>query len=211
MPLFSQSSLRQTLGAKGLGSNVNKALQATTGAKSSSAAKGQLMKSLAGKSEGQRERVYKEYGIGYSGRKQIESVIGEGKKTYTKSELFKIRKAEEAKKKMNIFMSKRSAEEGGSGYQTSSSSFAGGSVQTRSRVGALDKGKEERGSALSFNQRKVGGFALGSAGNSGHGFALGQAKDAQKGFALGGGGVKKEDEGDDTKSKPFVGGLGAGI
>jgi hypothetical protein len=211
MPLFSQSSLRQTLGSKSLGSNINKALQSATGAKSSAVAKGQLLKSLAGKGEGQRERVYKEFGIGYSSRKQIEGVIGEGKKTYTKNEMVKIRKAEEAKKKLNIFMSKRSAEEGGSGYQESSSSFAGGSVQTRSRVGALDKGKEERGSALAFGQKKIGGFALGSASNSGRGFALGQAKDSQKGFALGGKGAGKDEKGDDNSSKPFIGGLGAGI
>ncbi len=211
MPLFSQSSLRQTLGAKGLGSNINKSLQSATGIKSSSAAKAQFMKSLAGKSERQRESVYKQYGIGHSGKKQIEGVIGEGKKSYTKNEMVKVRKAEEAKKKLNIFLSRRSAEEGGSGYQTGTGSFAGGDVHTRSRVGALDKGKEERSSVLGLNNKKVGGFALGSTANAGRGFALGQAQNAKKGFALGGGVKEKESPEDKPVSKPFSGGLAGGI
>jgi hypothetical protein len=212
MPLFSQSSLRQTLGAKGLGSNFNKALQSSTGAKNSMAAKSQFIKSLANKSGRQRESVYKEFGLGHSDRQQVEKVIDQGKKIYTKDELHKIHKAEEAKKKLNIFLSKRSAEEGGSGYQTGTGSFAGGDVQTRSRVGALDKGLGERGSALGLGQKKVGGFALGSTANAGHGFALGQAQDAKKGFALGGApAAKKDEDNDKPSSKPFVGGLGAGI
>ncbi len=209
MPLFSQNSLRQTIGAKGLGSNINKSLQAATGSKNSTTARGQFMKDLAGKSETARARVYKEYGIGYSGKKKIEGMIGEGEKTYTKNELSKIRKTEEAKKRMNIFMSRRSAEEGGSGYQSSSTTFAGGEVHSRSRVGALDKGREERGSAMGLGDKKAGGFALGSASNSGRGFALGSARDANKGFALGG--KAREDKDSDKSSKPFVGGLGAGI
>lgn len=200
MPIFSQSSLRQTLG-KGLSSNINKSLQSATGAKNISAARSQLMKSLAGKSERQRETVYRSFGIGQSGRKQIEGVIDTGEKTYTKSEMIKIRRSEEAKKKLNIFLSKRSSEQGGSGYQTSSSSFAGGSVETRSRVGALDKGKEERGSALGLGTKKIGGFALGSASSSGGGFALGQAKGTNKGFALGGSGDKKDEGGNDAPKR----------
>lgn len=210
MPLFSQNSLRQTLGSKGLGGNINKSLQAATGAKSSSVAKSQFMKSLAGKSTQQRERVYKEFGIGYSGRKQIEGVIGEGEKTYTKSEMVKIRRAEESKKKLNIYMSKRSAEEGQSGYETSSSSFAGGAVSTRTRVGALDKGKEERRSAL--GQKKMGGFALGSASNAGSGFALGQAKSSNKGFALGSRAQENKDNNEtDAPKRPSGLSFGGGI
>ena len=211
MPIFSQSSLRQTLG-KGLGSNISKSLQASTGAKNTTQARGQFMKSLAGKSERQRENVYRSFGIDQSGRKQIEGTIGEGKKTYTKNELVKIRRAEESKKKLNVFMSRRSADQGGSGYQTSSSSFAGGAVETKSRVGAMDRGKEERGSALGMGQKKIGGFAMGSPSNSGSGFAMGQAKSANKGFALAGGGDgKKEPDKDDTPKRPGNLSFGGGM
>lgn len=211
MPIFSQSSLRQTLG-KGLSSNITKSLQASTGARSTSEARGQLMKSLAGKSGQQRESVYHKFGIDSSGRKKIEGVIGEGKKTYTKNEMVKIRRAEESKKKLNVFMSRRSAEQGGSGYQTSSSSFAGGAVETKSRVGAVDRSKEERGSALGMGQKKIGGFAMGSPSNSGSGFALGQAKSANKGFALAGGGeAKKESDKEDTPKIPSNLSFGGGM
>jgi hypothetical protein len=210
MPIFSQSSLRQTLG-KGLGSGINKSLQSATGAKNTSEARGQLMKSLAGKSDKQRESVYKSFGIGQTGRKQIEGTIGEGKKSYTKNELVKIRRAEESKKKLNIFLSKRSADQGGSGYATSSSSFAGGAVETKSRVGAIDKGKEERGTALGMGQKKIGGFALGSASSSGGGFALGQAKGTNKGFALNGSGDKKDESKDDIPKRPGNLSFGGGM
>lgn len=80
----------------------------------------------------------------------------------------------EAKKKRNIFMSRRSGEEGGTGYETSSSSFVGGQVVSRSRVSFVG-GRPEGGvgkSAVEAVRSKIG-FAKGSVESMKTGFAKG--------------------------------------
>jgi hypothetical protein len=72
-----------------------------------------------------------------------------------------LEKQAEAKKKMNVMMSRRSAEassgSGGSGYSSGTAKFASGAVQSRSRVGL--SGSDE-GESNPFNPlKKEAGFA----------------------------------------------------
>lgn len=92
----------------------------------------------------------------------------------------KAEKMAEQKKKINIFLSRRSSETGSSGYQTSRSAFAGGEVESRSRVSRVGSSSEGH----------VGGFASTGAGN-GAGFAKGSLGGKGKLSPSGGGSMIK--------------------
>lgn len=94
-----------------------------------------------------------------------------------------LERATEAKKRRNIFMSRRASEESGTGYETSSSSFVGGQVMSRSRVSFVG-GKQEGGgdfkSSIESARNKVG-FAKGSVGSAKTGFAKGSTSNSSGG------------------------------
>jgi len=100
-------------------------------------------------------------------------------KPLTASEQKKMDKAAELKKKVNVFLSRRSGEESGStGYRTSRSAFAGGEVESRSRVSLVGGTTEgEVGRAAVGKVRNRLGFAQGAYGSTKTGFA--QKKDYQ--------------------------------
>lgn len=78
-----------------------------------------------------------------------------------------LEKAAEAKKRRNIFMSRHSGEEGGTGYETSSSIFVGGQVTSRSRVSMVGRNNEgEVGRAAVEGVRSKLGFAKATADKS---------------------------------------------
>lgn len=83
-----------------------------------------------------------------------------------------LEKAVEAKKKRNIFLSRRSGEEGGTSYQTSRASFMGGEVESRSRVSLVGQNSEG----------EVGRSAVGRV-RSKLGFAKAATKSTKTGFA----------------------------
>ncbi|HTX86744.1 MAG TPA: hypothetical protein VMC41_01595 [Candidatus Nanoarchaeia archaeon] len=98
------------------------------------------------------------------------------KKPLTYREKEEAEKMAEQKKKINIFLSRRSGEQGSTGYQTSRSAFAGGEVESRSRVslvGGVTEG--EVGRAAVGKVRSQLGFAKGKYGSTKTGFA--QKKD----------------------------------
>jgi hypothetical protein len=74
----------------------------------------------------------------------------------------------EQKKKINIFLSRRSGEENSTGYQSSSSAFAGGEVKSRSRVSFVgrENNEGEIGHGAVENVRNRLGFAQGGGCNS---------------------------------------------
>jgi hypothetical protein len=81
-------------------------------------------------------------------------------------------KMAEQKKKINIFLSRRSGEQGSTGYQTSRSTFAGGEVESRSRVSRIGGSTEG----------EVGRHAVGKVREQ-LGFAKGRYDSAKTGFA----------------------------
>jgi hypothetical protein len=99
-----------------------------------------------------------------------------GDEPLTYREKVKAEKMAEQKKKVNIFLSRQSGEHGGTGYQTSRSTFAGGEVESRSRVSRVGGPTEgEVGRAAVGKVRSRLGFAQGSYGPTKTGFA--QKKD----------------------------------
>ena len=94
-------------------------------------------------------------------------------------------KLAEQKKKINIFLSRTSAAQGGTGYQTSRSAFAGGEVESRSRVslvGGVTEGEVGRAAVGKVRNRL--GFAQGRYGSNKTGFA--QNKDYKSASAASG-------------------------
>jgi hypothetical protein len=93
-------------------------------------------------------------------------------KPLTAREQQKADKLAEQKKKINIFLSRRSGEENSTGYQTSRSAFAGGEVESRSRVSLVGRNNEgEVGRAAVGRVRNKLGFAKGRYGSTKTGFA----------------------------------------
>ena len=93
-------------------------------------------------------------------------------KPLTYREKVKAEKMAEQKKKINVFLSRRSGEEGLTGYQTSRSAFAGGEVESRSRVSLVGGTTEgEVGRAAVGKVRSRLGFAKGMYGSTKTGFA----------------------------------------
>jgi hypothetical protein len=84
-------------------------------------------------------------------------------------------KLAEQKRKVNIFLSRRAGEESRTGYQTSSSSFAGGAVKTRTRVSMV--GRDNEGGAGKAQRR------VGFAGREGDSSRVGFAKKNEYGSA----------------------------
>ena len=84
-----------------------------------------------------------------------------------------LEKMAEQKKKINIFLSRGSGEESRTGYKTSSPTFAGGQVQSRSRVSLVGQNNEgEVGRAAVGKVRGSLGFAKGGRyGSTKTGFA----------------------------------------
>jgi hypothetical protein len=98
--------------------------------------------------------------------------IAAGEKPLTAREQEKADKLAEQRKKINIFLSRRSGEEGATGYQTSRSAFAGGEVESRSRVSLVGRNNEgEVGRAAVGRVRNELGFAKGRYGSTKTGFA----------------------------------------
>jgi hypothetical protein len=207
MPFFTQKSLRQTVGSKSLGSDINKKLQAATGVSNINEARKQFAKSLIGKNDRQRESVYKQYGLGQVNRKQVEKVLDKGEKRFSKTELGKMREAEEAKKRLNVILSGESLSGGGPvKRQVGTSRFAGGAVSTRFDFGG-PIGDEDL-------QQKTG-LSMGGRPKVGHGVAGGNIGQKSIGSALSSStkvnGSSVEDEKEEKKPNVFIGGLGAGV
>ncbi|MDD5527858.1 MAG: hypothetical protein PHO56_02670 [Patescibacteria group bacterium] len=98
--------------------------------------------------------------------------INKDEKLLTYSEKAEAEKMAEQKKKVNIFLSRRSGEQGSTGYKTSRSSFAGGEVESRSRVSLVGGSTEgEVGRAAVGKVRSRLGFAKGAYGSAKTGFA----------------------------------------
>jgi hypothetical protein len=92
----------------------------------------------------------------------------------TYREKVKAEKLAEQKKKINIYLSRSSGEQGSTGYKTSRSAFAGGEVESRSRVslvGGTSEGEVGRHAVGKVRNRL--GFAKGAYGPAG----FGQSKD----------------------------------
>ncbi|MDD4902257.1 MAG: hypothetical protein PHE24_03905 [Patescibacteria group bacterium] len=93
-------------------------------------------------------------------------------KPLTYREKVEAEKMAEQKKKINIFLTRRSGEEGVTGYRTSRSAFAGGEVESRSRVSLVGGTTEgEVGRAAVGKVRSKLGFAKGRYGSARTGFA----------------------------------------
>jgi len=102
--------------------------------------------------------------------------IVKNEKPLTLREKNEAEKMAEQKKKINVFLSRRSGEESATGYKTSRSSFAGGEVESRSRVSLVGGSNEgEVGRAAVGKVRNKLGFAKGLYGSTKTGFA--QKKD----------------------------------
>jgi hypothetical protein len=87
-------------------------------------------------------------------------------KPLTAREAAKAEKLAEQKKRINIFLSRSSGEEAKTGYQTSRSAFAGGEVESRSRVSRIGSGSDGRtGGYAGAGIGTRAGFAKGSLGN----------------------------------------------
>jgi hypothetical protein len=84
-----------------------------------------------------------------------------------------LEKMAEQKKKINVFLSRGSGEESRTGYKNSSTAFAGGQVQSRSRVSLVGQNNEgEVGRAAVGKVRGGLGFAKGGRyGSAKTGFA----------------------------------------
>jgi hypothetical protein len=96
-----------------------------------------------------------------------------------------LEKATEAKKRKNIFTSRLSGEEGGTGYETSSSSFVGGRVVSRSRVSFVGgRPKVRVGKSAVESARGRVGFAKGSVESMKIGFAKGGGSNSARGNLL---------------------------
>lgn len=82
-------------------------------------------------------------------------------------------------------MSRRSGEIGGTAYKTSKTSFAGGEVESRSRVSLVGKNTEgEVGRSAVGKVRSKLGFAKGAPGSQPTGFAKGEARASATGAPL---------------------------
>ncbi len=93
-------------------------------------------------------------------------------KPLTYREKVEAEKMAEQKKRVNIYLTRHGGEEATTGYQTSRSAFAGGEVESRSRVslvGGITEG--EVGRAAVGKVRNQLGFAKGKYGSTKTGFA----------------------------------------
>ncbi len=172
----------KSLSGKRISSSVRSAFKSSTGATNSNVIKAQIAKSLAGKSSGQRSAVYKKLGISATGRKSLESKLV-GKRGPTLMEKNVMKKEAARKKRRNIFMSRRSAENDGSGSQagfasSSTVGYAGGDVEVKSMFAGLTAakssskfagGKSGKSGFGSGSSSSKSGFANGSSGMSGGG------------------------------------------
>lgn len=93
-----------------------------------------------------------------------------------------LEKQSEAKKKRNIFMSRRSSEEGGTAYETSQSIFIGGKVQSRSRISLVGRNNEGGvGQAAVEGVRSRLGFAKAAEKSAKSGFAKNTVRNSASG------------------------------
>jgi hypothetical protein len=81
----------------------------------------------------------------------------------------------EAKRRRNVISSRRSGEISKTAYATSRKSFAGGEVESRSRVSTVGNSLSDRGNSATFGKVKIGGV----------GFAQRNSSFPQSGFAKG--------------------------
>jgi hypothetical protein len=179
MPFFTSDSIRKNLSGKILGGNVKKSL-AAVGAEKKSASF--LAAKLSGKDDARRKAIYSRLGVSSTGRRNIEKIISQGEKHFTKSEMEKIMKADELKRRVNASLSRRSSEEGQTGYESGTTQFAGGAVRSRSRVGALRQRPESGLPETPFSRKKSLGIASGPPAQAVSGFAK-KENQAEKGFA----------------------------
>ncbi len=206
MPFFTQKSLRQTVGSKSLGSDINKKLQAATGSSNISEARKQFAKSLIGKNDRQRESIYKQYGLGQENRKQVEKALDKGEKNFSKTELGKIREAEEAKKRLNVILSGEELSGGGPvrlGVSRNNLSRGAGSFNFRDLPGGDTDLQQKTGLAVGGRPKIGYGVAGGGAGGRSTSSALSASSKVN--------GSKIDEEEKRDKPNIFIGGLGAGV
>lgn len=145
---FSSADIRGKFRGKNLGNTLSSELKGKLGAKTDMSAKGKLASELSGKSRSERKTAYKNLGIDTIGEKRIEKAIT-GEHEMTTMEKRHLERKEEAKKRRNVFTSRRSAEEsanagqvrGRTGYVESTGEFASGEVTTRTRVSFVGRNK----------------------------------------------------------------------
>lgn len=190
MSIFSSDYIKKSLQGKSFGKKLGGALRSAVGSNSEFGAKEGLARSLAGKNQNERERFYKDIGLGGSEKRVMENLLS-GQRAPTTRELKAAAKAAEQKKRVNIFMSRRSAAldeasgSGATGFETSRSKFVGGEVESRSRVSMVGREASRVGSAIDSVRKKVG-FAQGRPSAGGPGFAKGLGG-VKKSFAQGSG------------------------
>jgi hypothetical protein len=95
----------------------------------------------------------------------------DNKQPLTYRQRMEAEKMAEAKKRKNVFISRRSGETGGTAYEASKTTFAGGEVESRSRVSLIGRTEGEVGRAAVGKVRNKLGFAKGLYGSAKTGFA----------------------------------------
>lgn len=197
---ISRSQIEGALRGKKLGSAAEAALRKTMGTGRTGEAKRKFAGKIGRMTETGRKKFYKESGMKRPMMKRLEaSIKGDDGPQKAEDLPFKERmeqkKAQEKKVKTNIFLSKKSAEEGaGPGWETTKSEFLGEKeVEVRTVTGER---KEEAAGAdartgAAGDLSKQAGFALGKPGTGGSSFAKSKSgddddSDEEDGILIGG-------------------------